>query len=362
MLRSLPWIILGGVVLIAGVIVTQLLGTYLYLQSPDRVATGAFTRLLDAKSFDLALETTQVAKDGFSLNAKGSLDKQTLSRPVADLTFSFQTGGQAFYGNGQAKAKDGQLYLRFDQIAGIPGLLPGALQSIWAGLDMDSLIAVGKENIFPQATGNFTEADLQTLRTIIEKHMPVAVAGKGEATVLDSVPVMHYHVVTDKARLKDLLTEVQTLVKGSALSPDEQAGINKSITSLPPMTGEIWVAKSDGRLNAALIVIGLGDQAVHVNLQLTHYDRPVAVDAPIDARPLIELLRRMIGTTLAGVTVKLPFDIPVPILQIEQKIPEVNLPSGSGAGGKVNGVPDVLKLFYGTDKPFGPDIKVPTGN
>lgn len=353
---------MGGVVLIAGVIVTQLVGTYLYLQSPDRVVAGAFTRLLDAKSLDLSLETTQAAKDGFSLNAKGSLDKQTLSRPVADLTFAFQTGGQAFYGNGQAKAKDGQMYLRFDQIAGIPGLLPGALQSIWAGLDMESLIAVGKENIFPQATGNFTEADLQTLRTIIEKHLPVAPVGKGEATVLDSVPVMHYRVVTDKTELKDLLTEVQTLVKGSALSPDEQTAIAKTIAGLSPIAGEIWVAKSDGRLNAALIVVGRGDQAVHVNIQFSHYDRPVVVEAPMDARPLIELLRRMIGNTLAGVTVKLPFDIPLPILQIEQKIPEVNLPSGTGSGGKLNGVPDVLKLFYGTDKPFGPEIKAPAGN
>lgn len=362
MLRSLPWIILGGIVLIAGVVVIQLVGTYLYLQSPERVATGAFTRLLDAKSFDVALETTQTAKDGFSLNADGSLDKQVLSKPVANLTFSFQTGGQAFYGNGQAKARDGQMYLRFDQIAGIPGLLPGALQSIWAGLDMESLIAVGKENIFPQAAGNFTEADLQTLRAIIEKHMPVAVAGKGEDTVFDSVPVMHYHVVADKAKLKDLLTEVQTLVKGSALSPDEQTGISQTLANLPPITGEIWVAKSDGRLNAALIVVGRGDQAVHVNVHFSHYDRPLIVDAPMDARPLIELFRRMVGNTLAGVTVKLPFDIPLPILQIETKIPVVNLPSGTGSGGQLNGVPDLLKLFYGTDKPFGPEIKVPTGN
>jgi hypothetical protein len=358
MLRSLPWIILGGIALIVAVIVAPILGTYFYLRSPQRVVTNAFVRLLEAKSFAFDLQLEQATKDGFSLNSKGALDKSLLSKPLADLTFSFQSG-QSFYGNGEARAKDGQLYLRFAQIAGVPEVLPGALQSVWAGIGMDALIAVGKEQVFPQAAGNLTEDDLQAIRAMIEKHVPVTAVGYGKAATIDYLPTMHYAVQLDRVAAREMAAEIKAAVKGAPLSAEEQAALARQIAALPPINGEIWVAKSDGRLAAAVVVIGKGDPTTHLNVGFSRYDQPVIAEAPMDSRPLIELVRRLIGNTLSKVTLRLPFEIPAPILDIEMKIPTVDLPAGgrSGAPENLGGLPDLIKLFYGTDKPFADPLK-----
>ena len=107
MRRIILWVIMGGIVLIAGVIIFQLLGTYLYMRSPERVVSGALARVLTAKSFDFAVEAQDDVKDGLSFNVSGPLSKQVLNAPVADLRFSFQSQGQSFYGAGQAQASDG---------------------------------------------------------------------------------------------------------------------------------------------------------------------------------------------------------------------------------------------------------------
>jgi len=358
MLRSLPWIILGGIALIVGVIVVPVLGTYFYMRSPQRVVIGAFVKLLETKSLAFELQLEQETKDGFSLNAKGALDKRQLSEPAADLAFSFQAG-QSFYGNGVARAKDGQLYLRFDQVVGIPDLLPGALQSTWADIDMSALIAVGKERVFPLSSGNLTEEDLQVMKMMIEKHIPVAAVDSGVAATVDHLPTMHYRIELDRAAARDMAAEIQAAVKGAPLTADEQGALGRQVALLPPINGEIWVAKGDGRLAAAVIVIGRGDHATHLNVKFSRYEQPVAIDLPVDSRPLIELVRRLIGNTLSKVTLKLPFEIPAPILDIEMKIPTLNLPSGGNGGPqeKTGGLPDLLRLFYGTDKPFSEPIK-----
>jgi hypothetical protein len=358
MLRSLPWIILGGIVLIVGVIITPLLGMYFYLRSPQRVVTGAFEKLLEAKSFSFDLQAEQAEKDSFSLNVGGSLDKRSLVSPISQAEFSFRSG-QSFYGNGEVRAKDGQIYLRFDRVVGIPNLLPGALQSMWTGIGVDALLAVGKEKVLPQSTGNMTEEDLQAIKAIVEKHLPIIAVGSGKDAVIDSVPALRYSIGLDRVEALEMISEIEAAAKGAPLSDEERAAAKQAVSALPTFTGDVWVFKSDGRLAACVIVVGRGDQAMHLNMKFFRYDQPVVAEAPINSRPLIELIRRFIGSTLSGVSLKLPFEIPMPILKMEVKMPTVDLPvGGTGAAPENLGeLPDLIKLFYGTDHPFSDPLK-----
>jgi hypothetical protein len=353
MRRIILWIILGGIILIAMVIVFQLLGTYWYLQSPTRVVNGAFTHLLDAKSFNLNLQAEDDAKNGMSFNVNGPIDKRVLTAPVADLKFSFQAPGQTFYGNGQAQAKDGSIYLRFDQIAGIPNTLPGALQSIWAGLDVNTLLAVAHDRLFPEASGDFTEADLQAIVAIVRRHIPFAPTGSDTPIFIDNVLTTPYNIVLDRAAMLNIFSEIKTAVKGSPLDDNEKAAVAKTVSDLPPITGEIWVSRSDGTLREALLVVKGSTSSFHLDLRFSNYDKTVRVTPPVDHQSLIELIRRLAGTSLSGVKVQLPFNIPVPIANVEMGVPTVPVATGSNEGGKAAGpLPNLIKLFYGTDQPF----------
>jgi hypothetical protein len=354
MRRIILWVILGGITLIAGVIVFQLLGTYWYLKSPARVVNGAFTRLLDAKSFNLNLQAEDDAKNGTSFNVSGPINKQVLTAPVADLKFSFQAQGQTFYGNGQAQAKDGNIYLRFDQIAGIPNVLPGALQSIWAGLDVNTLLAVGHDRFFPEAAGGFTEADLQAIVAIARRHIPFSPIGSGGTPIfIDNVLTTPYKIVLDRSAMLALFSEIKAAVKGSSLDDDEKATLAKIVADLPPISGEIWVSREDGTLREALLVTKGAASSFHLDLRFSDYNKTVSVVTPVDHQPLIELIRRLAGTSLSGVKVQLPFDIPVPILNVDMGVPTVPVATGSNGTGKAAGeLPNLIKLFYGTDQPF----------
>jgi hypothetical protein len=353
MRRIILWIILGGIALIAGVVIFQLLGTYWYMRSPDRVVDGAFTRLLDAKSFNVDLRAADDAKDGLSFNVSGPIDKRILTAPTADLQFSFQAPGQSFYGNGQAQAKDGKIYLRFDQIAGIEGVLPGALQSLWAGLDMNTLLAVAHDRFFPETIGNFTEADLQAIVTIAKRHIPFTPTKTGSPTFIDNVLVTPYEVVLDRTALSGLFSEIKTAVKGSPLTDKEKSELNKIVAGFPSVTGEVWVARNDGTLREAILVFKGKSSSFHISARFYDYDKTVKVTPPIDDRPLIELIRRLTGASLSGVKLQLPFDLPVPILNVNEKIPIVpEAPSSDGKGKTAGGLPNLLKLFYGTDQLF----------
>ncbi len=357
MRRFLPWIILGGITIIAAIVAVKEVGTLLYLRSPERVVAGAFTHLLNAKSFTVALEAADDAPNGLSFKVGGMLDKRQLAKPVADLDFSFQTAGQGFYGNGQAKAKDGEIYLRFDQIAGIPNVQPGALQAIWADLNVGALLTVGRDQLFPQATGNLTEADLVAIKEIALKHIPLIPLGKGDSGWLGLVAVEHYRIGLDRDELKALVIEIKTAVKGSELGDAERNDVAKTVAGLPSVTGEVWIARNDGTLRAAVITAKGKESTFHLNIRLSDYDKQMAVDAPAVSQPLIELVRRLSGPTLGNAAVKLPFTIPVPIYDARAQIPEISGTASSGPAKNLGGLPNLIRLFYGTDTPFAPAKK-----
>jgi hypothetical protein len=352
MRRVILWIILGGIALIAGIIIFQLLGTYWYLRSPDRAVKGAFIHFLDAKSLRFDLKAADDIKDGLSFNVSGLLDKHLLTAPAADLRFSFQAEGQSFYGNGQAQAKDGKIYLRFDQIAGIPNVLPGALQSIWGGLDVNLLLAVAHDRFFPEANGNFTEADLQAIVVIAKKHIPFTVRESGSPIFINNVLTTPYKIDLDRAALLDLFSEIKIAVKGSSLSGDENKELSRAVAALPSITGEIWVSRNDGSLCEAVFVAKGERSSFHLNFSVTDVDKTVSVAPPVDYKPLVELIRRLSGTSLSGVRVKLPFDLPVPIYDIDMGIPTVPTANDGGGGKTAGPLPNLIKLFYGTDNPF----------
>jgi hypothetical protein len=91
----------------------------------------------------------------------------------------------------------------------------------------------------------------------------------------------------------------------------------------------------------------------HIDLRFSNYDKPVNVAPPAGVQPLISLIRRLASASLTGVKLQLPFDIPVPILDVNMGVPTVPSPSG-GTSKTLGPLPDLIKLFYGTDQLFKP--------
>jgi len=354
MRRLILWIILGGVVLIAGVIIFQLLGTYFYMRSPQRVVDGAFTRFLDAKSFNFSLEGQNDAKDGLLFKVSGSMDKSVITAPIAEIKFSFDAPSQKMVASGQAVANDGKLYFSFDKLVGLNDVLPGTIQSLWTEIGFESLLAVVRDRVFPDATGNFTEADLKEVAVVVKKHLPFSVSSEGKQLFIGNVLVIPYDVILDRKALIKIAKEIKTAVKGEALSSQENIEIEKYFSSMPAVTGQVWVGKKDGMLREMVLVTKGNDTAFHLNLHFSDYDKTVTANPPNGAKPLAELFRRLFGTSLSGVKPKLPFDLPAPIWDINMSIPVVTLPEGGSGGSQktLGGLPNLLKLFYGTDKLF----------
>jgi len=353
MRRIILWSVLGGITLIVVVVVFQLLGTYWYLKSPTCVVNGAFTRLLDAKSFTLNLQAEDDAKDGLSFNVSGPIDKHVLTAPVADLHFSFQFPARSFSGSGEAKAKDGHVYLNFDQISGISNIAPGALRSIWAALDVNTLLAVAADRLFPETTANFSEGDLQAIVMIAKRHIPFAPTKTGSPVFIDNVLVESYGIVMDRPALLALFSEIKAAVKGSPLDAAEKADLEKTVAGLPPATGEAWVARGDGTLREVLLVFKNKGSSFHIDARFSDYNGTVGVTAPAKYEQLIDLIRILAGTSLSGVKMQLPFDLPVPLLNVGMGVPSVPNPSATNKPGNDLGpLPNLIKLFYGTDQLF----------
>jgi hypothetical protein len=355
MLRSLPWIILGGIGLIALVVAAQITGTFLYLNSPQKIVSDGFTNSLKAKAFNLAAEGSDDAANGASFSVVGAWDQTMLSQPQGSLKFSFQTGGQKFYGNGELAAKQGQLYVKFSQIAGVANVLPGALDALWAKIDYATLLGIGRSRLVPSSTGSITEADLQAVRTIVAKHIPFVPADNGQPASSGGTQLLHYQVTLDKPALGALFEELGSAIKGEALSDEEKSGTLEWINSIKMESGEVWVNKRGGTVAAGVFVFKNGASSVHINIRFSNYDEPVNAVVPLDARPLIELFNRLFGATLAGGG-KLPFELPfdlnaVPNYDFDKLDPtKVSVPAGQGKH-YGQGI-DWLKVFYGTSTLF----------
>jgi len=350
MFRALPWIILGGIALIAAIVVAHLVATFLYLQSPERVVRGAFERLLDARSVQVNLLAEEEAPNGASFKVDGAVDISTLIMPIGALSFSFQTPGQAFYGNGEARLEDGQIFLRFAQIAGLPGVLPGALQSIWAGVDVGTLLLSGQTAVLPAASGSFTEDDLQAFKAMLRRHPPLRPASKGTTERLEGAPVLHYPIEIDRQELIAFMTEVHEAVSGAPLTAPQKAGIERAVRNTPGVRGEAWIAKGDGTLRAVRLVFTRGEQAApfHVTVLLSRYNEPVSADAPLGARSLFDLLGRLFGPSLTGSARELPFALPL----LPKPGETVAGPEEAAKRGERDtdgdGLSDVAELFYNT--------------
>lgn len=358
MRRFIPIIIIGGVLLVVGAIVAPLIGTYFYMRSPQKAVEGAFQKLIAAKTFKFSLEAAEDRKNGVSYEVSGSLDKKTVTQPAGDLVFSFNVPDIKFSGEGKARAHEGIVYLQFEKVSGMPDVAPTAFGDIWSGVGVDALLAFAKDLTLPEAAGNLTEDDLQEILSIAKKHLPFAVVRKGAPTFMDNVLVNPYDIVLDRAALNALFTEIKTEVKGSLLDKKEKDAIDGFVSSVPSMVGQVWVSQSDGTLRGMLLIAKNGDYSFHMNLRFSDYDKTVPVAAiPQNAKPLFELIRRLFSTSLAGVKPRLPFDLPVPIYNINMGLPEVSLPAGGNQQNvKPGALPNLIRIFYGTDKPFSAEI------
>jgi hypothetical protein len=231
-------------------------------------------------------------------------------------------------------------------------VLPGALQSIWADLNMNALLVVGKDQLFPQATGDLTEDDLVSIKNIALKHIPFIPLGQGDSGWLGLVAVEHYRIGFDRDQLSALIGEIKNAAKDSPLTDAEKNEIAKTVANLPPVSGEVWIARDDGTLRAAVFTVKNKDSDLHLNLRFSDYDKTLTVDVPPSSQPLIELVRRLTGPTLTNTALKLPFTIPVPIYNVNEPIPVVPNAEPGGTGKNLGPLPDLIRLFYGTDTLF----------
>jgi hypothetical protein len=221
-------------------------------------------------------------------------------------------------------------------------------------LNIQALVSAGERRITPDIVAAFTDEDARTLIGIVREHIPARPAGEANTELLEDTRVLHIPVTIDATESASLVSALEFALYGKERTDKDASAVRAAVSPVGGVLAEVWVAKNDGTLRALRMVITpKAGRPVHLALLLSHYDEPVAVEAPLDARALAELLARLFGPTLKAGAKQLPFALPVFPLPGEDLgmggIPKVGDRDTDG-----DGLSDEAELFYGTN-PFNAD-------
>ena len=358
MRRNFFWVILGGVTLLSAIILAELVASIIYLRSPEHVITGAFGKIIDAKSFSFSVQADD-PNDNLGATLTGSIDKKQPTSPTGQAAFTFVQGNR-YSLKGELTTGNGQAFLKLDDASGLPPEFANALSSIWTNAPVSSLYLVAEENAL-SLSSYLSDADLGVIFSALKNDPLFRVAGKGDDELLDNVYVVRYPVVFDKKAAGGFLTALQGLLKNQNISADKFAAAASAVSNEADFGGEVWIAKSDGTLRAASFPIPVGGNA-YVNLKITisDYNKKVSVETPEKYSPLSDILKQIYAPTLgAGSGGNAPAPVIPGIMPLinppavpleNNSASTLNFSTNTGTGGDL--IDALLRFFYGTN-PFG---------
>ncbi len=360
MRKRIFWIILAGITLIAMIILAELVATIIYLRSPDRVVSGAFLKLIDAKSLSYSIdaEDSVIAASG---KLRGDMDWKSPTNPIAEASFSFRMG-DAVAVSGSVLAAGGKAFVKFDEAKGIPQDFMAALKGDWVSADVVSLYLLAGENAV-SLDSYLSDADVDIIIGTLKKHLPLAAAGKGEDELLGNVYVARYPIAFDKKAALAFIDELHGLLNGQDVSEAKFAAIREAISAMPDWGGDAWVGKADGMLHAMRLALPMGGaERFNLVFSFSDWNKKVESAAPSGSVAIYDLLKRVYSPTLGlgSGSSKPQMTLPEAIRPLTE-IPTVESKSGAGLAPGVQAnrpgggglIDALLRLIYGSN-PFSP--------
>jgi hypothetical protein len=355
MRRNYLWIILSGITLISVIILVELITTIVYLHSPERVVSGSFQKLINAKSYSFNAN----ADDGYAaltLGLNGNIDQKQPTRPAGEATFSFDMGSR-FSLKGQITAADGKAFIKFDNAVGLPVGFVNALGSAWAGVDVNALYLLFQENAL-SFSSPLNDTDIAVILKALKNNFPLVAAGDGSDEMLDNAYVVRYPVRFDKNVAVEFLYDLHGLLQKQNFSEDKYKAAVNFINNAVAFGGTVWVAKSDGTLRALQLAIPLSlGGYLNLTVSFSDYNKKVTAAAPDKSTPLQGILKGVLAPTLNPGSVSEETPSPYasffkPFIDLPTLPLENNSGSGlvyptntvSGGGGFMD---MILKFFYG---------------
>jgi hypothetical protein len=358
MRRYVLWIILGGVIIVSAVVLAELIGTIVYLRSPEKAVAGAFEKLIDAKSVSFNI-TADRAKDLVTASAAGSLDKSSPTAPelIADFSYSAENHYSV---KGSLVASAGQVFVKFSDTVGLPPELARSFGSAWVGAAVNTLYLIAEDD-FISLRSNLTDSDLAAIASALNGNLPLRAAGKGQDEMLENTYVVRYPVVFDRSAAVAFTNNLRGLLKDQKVSDEKFGQIVAALNAVQDFGGDVWIAKTDGTLRAARFAVpfGAGDN-LNVLASFSDYDKKVEATAPERFLPAADLFRGLYAPTLgAAPSADLSATPYGPAVQTLVNPPAVDLKKSAGlelnAAADTNGggglMDAILRFFYGSN-PF----------
>jgi hypothetical protein len=293
----------------AGVVVVLLGGAaaaYAYLlNKPENILKMALANTVDKEksktmhfSGALAVEeqssatTVEATYKGAGSNESGAFDLNAkLDILLTNITFD-------------ARSTDGKtVYLRVGGLDGLAELL-GASGTDAAGAapliaQVNNQWFEVNESLIRQLGGNaiketlLSDADIKKLKDAYQKHDFLVVKETLDSEEINGVKSHHYKVVVDEARLKQFGAAIKSANLDSIkLTSDQLKDFNRAIddSDLAKYPFEIWISKKTKQITQVVFEAREDGNRVSFRFTVDGYNQPVKVEAPEDAKSILEVL------------------------------------------------------------------------
>ncbi len=339
---------------------------------PDAVLAKALNGLRQAKSvgyrLNLRLEGTASATNSAAqavlpfltegrnagepievlLTVEGVSDFSDRAHPKSRNTLTLATAktpAEAPLFGLEVRQLDGVSYVSLNQVPMMPFMDLSPLKNRWIQIDPKAPLGVPLSGtntpaVFPHPA---TEEEQQAIGLAFRELRPIRVGEVLKDEAVDGHLSRHFRLIVDRTALKAFLLRIRDIMHDNSSPLYEKLGDNldKISDSATLEAFEVWIAKDTG-LPTRLVLQGKskatsdspGIGTAELDLHFTDFNRPVQIETPPDAKPLMEVL----GALMGGVETT---------SQIEQPINSVR-------DTDADGLPDQDEARYGTD-PRKPD-------
>jgi hypothetical protein len=270
--------------------------------SPDKVSSVNFEGSLDIKPKDSSTISTTFTgasnNDGaFTMSAK-------VDAVVTTIKVDMESADGKSY------------YLRFGGLDGIDGLLgmAGAADLAPTVASLNNQWLEITQGMLKQLTGTDTDlssklsdADRKKLVDAYKQNQFLLVSKTLKDESIKGKDSHHYQVTVDKTQLKNFVAAVKAAnISSLKITSDNVKDFNKQAdkTDFKKYPVDVWVSKADKLINQVTFEGTSDGDSYGVRYTVTDFNKQVKVEAPKDAKSLLEVLSALLtgslGTGLTG--------------------------------------------------------------
>jgi len=208
---------------------------------------------------------------------------------------------------------DGVYYLKLDNLPTLDVIDLSIFSGQWLKIDPQKIqeelrgaypsLMSGSES---NTSGELTPQQIEQVRAAIKKYRAITVTKTLGDEIISGINCRHYTYAVNKEEAKKLINEISTIIAAGTGAPGE-AGASDWLDDFDTIGGEVWLGKSDYLPYQASLTAAPAPSAaaspVTIRVTFQSFNKPVAIEAPAQSRPIEEVLMGIAagtGTTGGG--------------------------------------------------------------